>query len=328
LYDDYDNKSLSAADFCSTLDIVENFITRRFVCGVPTNTLTRAFAPLYGQAKQADSLIGGIREYLRTKNYPKDEEFKDRLVVAKLYSPGDRAAKTKVILERLEASMGNKEQVSYEDVTIEHVMPQTLSDEWEKSLGPNSEANHELWLHTLGNLTMSAYNQELSNQVFARKKKIFTESRLQLNRYFDKMSTWSFDSIKERGEYLANKALGIWKYFGPADKELDFKQSVTGTTPVAVYILGERRSVDSWRDVAQKTLEVIAELSDEGFGQLLIEFPRLLGRDKSKFRSPRELANGAFMEANLSAEAVRRFCVQATATVGLVDDDWRVIFDK
>ena len=49
-------------------------------------------------------------------------------------------------------------------------MPQTLTEAWRVDLGRNADDIHEEWLHTIGNLTLSAYNPELFNHRFKLKK--------------------------------------------------------------------------------------------------------------------------------------------------------------
>jgi hypothetical protein len=61
--------------------------------------LNKIFPALYLQllATGTDNLIDALKITLQSKGYPKDAEFKARLLDAKLYAPGDRAAKTKLI---------------------------------------------------------------------------------------------------------------------------------------------------------------------------------------------------------------------------------------
>jgi len=68
-------------------------------------------------------------------------------------------------------------------------------------------------------------------------------------------------------------------------------------------------------------------LPEDRFEELLIQFPRFIGRDRAKFRTCRQLKNGAFIETHLSAAAIRSFCIQATTQAGLDTDDWRVEFE-
>ena len=63
-----------------------------------------------------------------------------------------------------------KERVDVDSYTIEHVMPQNpdLSPEWQEELGPEWKTVQERWLHTIGNLTLTGYNSELSDRPVQR----------------------------------------------------------------------------------------------------------------------------------------------------------------
>ena len=74
--------------------------------------------------------------------------------------------------------------VDLSNLSIEHVMPQSLTHWWQEHLGTDWQVDHDLTLHTLGNLTLTAYNSELSNDPFPEKKIRFTTSHLDLNQYF------------------------------------------------------------------------------------------------------------------------------------------------
>jgi len=325
IYSDYATGKISEDDFAEILRILENFMVRRFVCGVPTYGLNKVFPGLYSQVNQTCSLVAGLKDVLRTKNYPRDAEFRERFISSKFYAPGERIEKTKIILERLEESFEHLEPVPLAILQIEHVMPQTLTDSWKAALGDKWETVHDLLLHTVGNLTLTGYNAPLSNDDYSRKREILLTSHLELNRYFESVTEWNEQSIRERAEVLAAKALKLWEYFGLEQAEPTVSvQGVRGTTPSVVIILGQTFSVTTWREVMQTTLETICDLDNERFENLLAHFPRFVGRDPALFRSSRQLASGVFMEANLSAEAIHRFCLQAAEVSGLSSEDWRV----
>jgi uncharacterized protein with ParB-like and HNH nuclease domain/predicted transport protein len=214
-YDDYIHQTLSSEEFLEVLKVLENFIVRRFVCGVPTNQLNKIFAPLYQQIKaSASSFVDSVKDILEKRGYPKDYEFEKNLREAKLYGSGDRKEKTKFILDTLEESFRHKEQVNLEELQIEHVMPQTLTHWWEMHLGENWEFVHETLLDTLGNLTLTGYNSELSNSDFEEKKSWYRDSHLELNTYFSEIDTWREADIQLRAQELAQQCLNIWSYFG------------------------------------------------------------------------------------------------------------------
>ena len=325
-YDDYTQNRISAENFVNVLKVIENFMIRRFVCNIPTYGLNKIFPPLYSQVHntEMENIVNGVKKILQTKGYPKDVEFRTRLLDVKLYGAGDRADKTKSILESIEESYGHKEQVSFDNLSIEHVMPQTLTEWWQNHLGNEWEITHELLLHTIGNLTLTAYNTELSNDDFENKKNQLIESHLEINRYFKDKTIWKKEDIEKRAEHLAEIALSIWAYFGDETVEHKEQGDVTGTTPKGLWILGQNFRVQTWRDVLEQTMNTIADLEPDKFEQIIQQFPRFIGRDKKKFRAIRELKNGAFIEVNMSAKSIQSFCFQALEAIELTKDDWKV----
>lgn len=325
LYGNYTENKITIADFISILKILENYLIRRFVCNVPTNQLNKIFPSVYPQllANYQDNLVEGVKEILQNKGYPKDNEFYLRFKETKFYG-GNRQIKTKLILETLEESFAHKEAVPFDSLTIEHVMPQTLSEWWQNHLGDNWEETHELFLHTIGNLTLSAYNTELSNDDFTTKKQTYNESHLELNKYFSSISSWTKSEIEKRAEVLAKQALEIWSYFGHEKTASSDLKEVTRTVPTELKILGQRFQVKTWRDVLEQTLNTVADLEPDKFGIIACNFPHYIGKDNGKFRAVRQLQNGYFVEVNMSAQSIQRFCSQAMETIELTSEDWSV----
>jgi len=326
-YSDYADDKITKVDFVNILKTLENYLIRRFVCNVATNQLNKIFPAVYPAiiAKQPNSIVEGFKNVLQGRGYPKDNEFYLRFRETKFYGGGDRVVKTKLILETLEESYAHKEAVPFDNLTVEHIMPQTLSEWWQNELGDDWEETHDLFLHTIGNLTLTAYNTELSNDDFETKKKTLNESHLELNKYFSSLLSWTRKEIEQRSEELAKKALEIWSYFGQENSSPTDLQEVTGTTPVGLKILGQLIAVKSWRDVMEKTLNTVADLEPEKFEILAHNFPRYLGKDKNKFKAIRQLENGYFIEVNLSAQSIQKLCYQAMETIELTSDEWEVI---
>ena len=117
------------------------------------------------------------------------------------------------LLDRLENE--SKEKIDTERFTIEHVMPQneSLSAEWPAMLGEDWQKVQQLWLHRLGNITLTGYNPEYSDPSFADKKTIaggFNDSPLRLNRFIREQDRWTATEMDERGRQLAKKTVTIW----------------------------------------------------------------------------------------------------------------------
>ena len=326
LYAEHDAGSLSIGEFTAIIDTLENYFIRRFVCGVPTFGLNRILTVLYHQAKSHPSLLDGVRAGLAQRGYPTDTEFRQALINGRLYGTGERLPKARLILEALERSLAGKEQVTTESLTIEHIMPQTPTQWWEENLGETWREMHELKLHTLGNLTLTGYNAELSNGDFPSKRAVFLQSPIYLSRSITRFEKWDSETIQQRGEELAELALRAWPYFCPAGTLFTntAHDGYTGRMPVAVLILGDRYETATWREVLQGTLVAVRDAAPDAFGAVVAEFPRLLSTDASKFRAPRPLDASLYFETNLGAESIARYCQQIIAAAGYPASEWSV----
>lgn len=326
-YSNYADGIINKNDFITILKTLENYLIRRFVCNIATNQLNKIFPSIYQiiQSNYFDNIVEGFKIILQSKGYPKDNEFFIRFRDTKFYGGGDRVAKTKLILETIESSFKHKETVPFRELTVEHIMPQTLSEWWQAHLGEDWEETHDLYLHTIGNLTLTAYNSELSNDDFHTKNKTLNESHLELNKYFSELTQWTRTDIETRSEILAQKALEIWNYFGQENSSVTDIKEVPRTTPVSLKILGQNFDVKTWRDVLEKTLNVIADLEPEKFKIIARNFPKHVSKDQNKFRAIRQLENGYFIEVNLSAQSIQKLCYQALETIEITSDEWEVI---
>jgi alkylated DNA nucleotide flippase Atl1 len=195
---------------------IESFLVRRQLAGIPPNALNRLFVQFVGQLPQDDSFPQALRRELsRQRRYwPSDEQLREAIRTRPFYFSG-RGPQRKLILERLEQSYGHPEQVDFEssDLTVEHILPQTLSEEWRGhliSLGQDPDEVHQTLVHTLGNLTLTAFNGQLSNNPFERKRQIYGGSHLELNRTLTGQDAWGRDQILARADELVDRAITIW----------------------------------------------------------------------------------------------------------------------
>ena len=146
-YSNYAENKITKDEFVTILRTLENFLIRRFVCNVPTNALNKIFPTVYSQIKAIypNNIVEGFKSVLQSKGYPKDNEFFLRFKETKFYGAGDRQIKTKLILETLEENFSHKEEVPFINLTIEHIMPQTLSEWWQQHIGIDWEETHDLY---------------------------------------------------------------------------------------------------------------------------------------------------------------------------------------
>ncbi|WQY77362.1 DUF262 and DUF1524 domain-containing protein [Helicobacter pylori] len=213
LYSDYKDGVLSKQDFIPIIYLTESYICRRAVCGLGTNSLNKVF-PSFTKHIQKDEYFKSLKAhfgYLTEKQrFPNNDEFKEHFITIDFY----HFQKKEYFLERLE-NFERKERVYAHEYTTEHIMPQTLSLEWQKDLGENFQAIHDKYLHTIGNLTLTGYNSEYSNKSFQEKQGMeggFKQSPLRLNQSLKDLEPFGEEKIKKRANDLADLALKIWTY--------------------------------------------------------------------------------------------------------------------
>jgi len=233
IYDDYCNRLLSQNEFIEILKTVESYVFRRAICGIPTNSLNKTFATLSRGIDKANYLESVQAAFLLKESntrFPRDEEMTRELTVKDIFNFRNRI----YLLKKLE-NYDRKEPVDVGSYTIEHIVPQNedLSPEWQTELGPDWKGIQAKWLHTIGNLTLTGYNSELSDRPFREKRDIkggFRDSPIRLNRSLASLDHWNDSAILARAQELASVAVRIWpiptlppeilgKYSKPSAKE-------------------------------------------------------------------------------------------------------------
>lgn len=160
---------LPLAEIYKVFSCIETFIFRRLMCDLPTNALNKIFATLHDAVlknkKETDNYSSVLIYILESKKlssaFPKDEEFINGFTTKKVYSM--RTKNKMYIFERLENGSSKEKNDVVENMeegilTIEHIMPQTLSNAWKQELGTEWETIQEKWLHIISNLTLTGYN--------------------------------------------------------------------------------------------------------------------------------------------------------------------------
>ena len=222
VYDDYIQGKISKSETVDILRLVESYVFRRAICDIPTNSLNRTFAERLMLNFNKNNYLENLKEaFLKlegmsdTYRFPSDSEFKQEFQVKGVYNNPKRC---QYLLRKLE-NHNNKQPIRrIEDYTVEHIMPQNseLSEEWQKELGENWQEIQEKYLHTIGNLTLTGYNSELSDHPFSKKKEHkpggFRDGGLRLNVSLVDACRWNEEAIQKRARELAEKALKIWTY--------------------------------------------------------------------------------------------------------------------
>lgn len=199
----------------SCLEAIESFLVRRYLVATPTNVLNRLFTTAIGNLPQGEPIDTALRRELsRDKRWPDDDRVREGIATVPYYLNG-RAYQQRLVLQRLESYLRAEVDLNFDSakLSIEHVMPQTLSDEWKKQLTDAGHDPREVFDrlgHTLGNLTLTAWNSKLSNQLFDRKQEILKDSDFKLNDALAAASGWGPGEIEARSRALADVATALW----------------------------------------------------------------------------------------------------------------------
>lgn len=350
-------KGFSKEDVEFMLRFIEDYVVRRLVCNISSNALNNIFATTFrtvssmkGDASFRDKLVYFIRSKTLSGRFPGDEEVKAALGAAELY---DRRVACSIVLSTLENanrdSVDTLSRIEQEQLTVEHVMPQTLSDQWRKELGPDAEEIHKRWCNRLGNLTLTAYNSDMSNSSFENKQNLkdigFKQSGLWLNRYIAEAPAWTEKQIEERHEMLLSRFVKVLP---------DYNTDFVPPAPVLEECIGLDADWDDYRDKAKIAGYVVegtsvpcssagntlAAFAEEMYSRKPAAVDALL-RDKSPGSIGnmvserhdddslyRELPNGLYIYIARNNERKLKYMVQLAEAAGVDPDSVRVIIKK
>lgn len=202
---------LDSAQMTEIVRMIESFLVRRMFANVPTNQLNRLFIRLWDQLGHEGDTVAEVRAALSepTRRWPDDQEFRESLVRYPLYTDS-RGPQRRLVLDRLEESYGHHEAVALDELQIEHVIPQTLTDDWRATLGDGADETHARLLHTLGNLTLTGYNPDISNAPWPDKQAFYAASNVSMTRELADLDTFDEQTLVTRAESLADRALELW----------------------------------------------------------------------------------------------------------------------
>lgn len=325
----YDENKFDTSEVSEIFLITENYLFRRAICDLPTNALNKIFSTLHREITRYEGNdLGYVEKFkyalLSKKDrarFPDDDEFAERFTERPIYQMN---SKNKIyIMERLEnySTLEDKDVYGHCDdgtYSIEHIMPQHLTPAWIKVLGEDYEEIHEMWLHRIANLTLTAYNSKYSNSTFEEKKSMkngFEDSGIRMNTYIAKKDRWTLSELEERNQYLMGRALEIWAAptttFKPAVKQmdsytLDDDTSLSGRLIARFSYKNTEQPVSSWVEMFQKVLQilyaedksVITKLAASTEDGLALNFTM----NEADFKKTVEIGDGIYVWTNTSTQ--------------------------
>jgi uncharacterized protein with ParB-like and HNH nuclease domain len=219
VYHDYETGKISKEIFIEVFELIQSFAWRRFVVGLPTNSLNKIFTTLYRDIdydNYLESLQLTLLQKKGTQRFPDDDEISRELEVKDMYHV--KSKNRTYCLGRLE-NHNNREPVKIEgnkDITVEHIFPQTPNTTWRRDLGKEEFDKMKERVNTLANLTLSGNNGSLGNKSFVQKRDLdekgYADSRLFLNRFLGKKDYWTPKELKARHKILVKRIFEIWTF--------------------------------------------------------------------------------------------------------------------
>ena len=216
---------------------------------------------------------------------------------------------SKLILGKIEEH-NSKVSVDFRNpkITIEHIMPQKLTDSWKVELGEHFEEIHRNYLHNIGNLILTEFNSEIGNKSFEVKKRMLNTSSLNNRLDVVNRDVWNEQSINEHQKNMIRWFLdafplpGIYKdnsnwstqtientLFSPLD--IDASDIAEGNKPIELQIFDDVIKVNSWQDVFIKFLKYLKDRPKYDFDYILNNQFEMFRRDETilKWSSLKEL---------------------------------------
>ena len=351
---DYTSKvGMSENEIYKVIDVIEAYWARRIICNLPSNALNKVFATLHRdilnhisksgngtEPTYSDVLIYVLLKKGRSSAFPTDEDVAGDFISRQVYKmPTNQRM---FILERLENRDNNErhdvvKELTEKTITIEHIMPQTLSDKWKKALGDDWERIHRQYKHTMANLTLTGYNSQYSNLSFAEKRdmeKGFKDSAFRLNNYVKSCEQWTETELKQRQQDLLLVFMNLWPMPSTSfevtkqeaesasldDEDFEF----TGKKLQAYILHGVRYTVNTWKEMLvqvcghlllekRSTLEWLCANEKSGFHTMPESWRRELAPNiyvwtDNSTATKISILNGMFAECNIpTSELVFEF---------------------
>lgn len=345
VFDDYHNGVIEEKTVEKVLQFILSYLLRRLVCGVPSNTLRGLFIYLYNRifkvASNKQKYYETINKFLFTVSSKDaillEAEFERALQNANIYG---NPALCRFLLLDIENGDG-KEVLQADNLTIEHIMPQTLSADW-SHIKPEE---HEIYVHTLGNLSVTGYNSELYNKSFLEKKKIISDNSKAVILNIDVLDkeSWTIADIQSRARRLSSIVMKRYKIDKVEDDTIEFDyietitldnyDEVTGKKLVSFRLFGETYRQRRYALMLLDVIKILDKKLPGKLEQLAAESYSFsstkrkhahLNIDGNEMRWPWKVKDGVYLEANLSASSCIRFIGNLLAEYGFDKDEFSV----
>jgi uncharacterized protein with ParB-like and HNH nuclease domain len=316
VYEDYYDNNIEQSEFLSILELVQSFTWRRVVIGLPTNALNKIFMTLYDKidpSKYVESIQRSLASRSGIQRFPNDAETLNALKEKDFYNIKSKSRT--YLLERLE-NHNNKESVVIDgnsQITIEHIFPQNPDAQWREELNEDEFLFiKDNYLNTIGNLTLSGNNGQLSNKYFTVKRDMpdagYRDSRLWLNKHLSTLSGWKKSDIEKRTSIISERFLQVWSCPPPIlgeydSNEVNIMDADDPTFKKLEYaiLLDQKINVREVTKLYSKVFEALFTLEPEQFFSSSLNERLSLTKTPNTLRKALPISDTYFIESNISS---------------------------
>lgn len=347
VFNDYEDGNIDEVTLCKVLDYLLTYLVRITACEINKN-LSKFMKSMYDRFFDGSydnyykKFVIFLNDLRANNRMPTDSEFEEALIHKSLY----KKPICKFVLSVIENS--TKEYIDITNLTIEHILPQKENAiVWKKEVGDNYNRVYEIYLHTLGNLTITGHNSELGTKSFTDKKNIICENSKAnvLNKEVLSAERWDESSILNRAKVLSNILIDKFNYVEmhsdiSETNELSFSVNsgidFSNTKPEGFSFVGEYTKVASWADLLTKFISLVYDLDTEMLSDLAASdysIPNAdrtyISNDERKLRKAKQVDNsGIFFETNLSSNNIISFIKDLLSKMNLDIDDFSFSLSK
>lgn len=217
----YRANKITAEIFGELMAAINTYLLRRSICDMNSQNISKLFPTLL--KKVTEKCNGDTSNIVRILNQemvgnnaatsgsfmPTDKQMYEILHFANVY----KRPALRIILDRMELD-NNPAPVDLSALSIEHLMPQTPSEEWLEELDTDLETYQEN-IHRLGNLTLATKldNSKMGNAIWEYKNEVLKDTaHLTLNIELMKVDHWNLEKIEERTKSLIEKICNLYPY--------------------------------------------------------------------------------------------------------------------
>ncbi len=363
---------LTDEELLKVFNLIESYFSRRVIVNFYVTSVDRFMASLHKQvldylkqnseAKYVEVLKYILLSQTGQTQMPNKDDFDTAVRTYPFYEQHGNAVLCYVLSSTENGSKEESKQTLHKIVedglqlTIEHVMPQTLTGkEWKGMLGEDYERIHGEYLHTLANLTLTGYNSEYSNLPFkgipakdkmtleVKEKKTgeikkvgFKHSPLQINEWIASRNVWNEDTLKERQEWWLEKLNNVWPLpatsFQPVEEDtsvyllddIDLK----GMGIKSVEVFGKKDSASTWADAVDIIIESVYDNSPDHFLETVNNdewLSKYIQTDSTAFGASREIySTGYFVDTGSNTNSKRQLVVNLANALELPHDSIKV----